>query len=200
MTVTPDDYRWRTIVPVRLRDLAGLGGRRRANARARGRVENIPGLTEAEYLRIEVISLAGEYAVWTEENPCHWNRYEDGDLRGLPDIEAPLKTREHKLDVKTNKCEYPINFLMIPLAVDIGVCKSWFYVACFIAWIDGKWPRVCMMGWCRGEEAMQRRFKKQQGEFPVPIGGRPAYCVPVTDPVIKPMCDLRVLIHGRARS
>jgi hypothetical protein len=71
MTVSPDDYRWRTLTPVRMRWLALVNPMRQDNAEQRGRWPG-PGVPTDPIgaLLISSSGLLGECAVMIFVSPC----------------------------------------------------------------------------------------------------------------------------------
>jgi hypothetical protein len=142
---------------------------RRENAVAYGYLpHNGAPVNYQEALRLDRIGLPGECACKLYLNPVKWNAFRSGPPR------SDIADLEDWIDVKARTRNWH------DLIVQFDDDPSWAYPLALVHDL----PRVHLIGWCWGAEAMHHRFKAD------PAGGRPAYFIPQTDPVLHDMSEL----------
>lgn len=118
-------------------------------------------------LAMHEAGIYGECAGKLYLNPVKWNAYRAGTNFREADL-------EDWIDIKTRSKDWH------SLIVQADDPPEWAYVlACGHAH-----PRYCLIGWCYGKEVQKKEY------WADPAGGRPAYFVKQTDPVLRPMQEL----------
>lgn len=150
-----------------------LGTARQNNALKLGcaQVNNVP--FNADGLHMHIAGAQGECACYLYLRPVRWNKF--------PGTFAHSADFEDWIDVKSRAQSHH------RLIVQRTSIPQWAYVLACLADL----PRVKLIGWCWGLEAMHMR------NWSDPVNGRPAYFVSADDPVIKPMYALRDLLRQR---
>jgi hypothetical protein len=165
--ITVQDYIRVTLRPDQIDWCIRQANRRQNNAVTRGRMPMNGAPTNDEEARfLHMVGFYGEMAGNLYLIPKVWNFFKDGDLRGLPDY-------EDWIDMKTNKRRYSVNHLIVQRSDP----PHWAYILSY----PDPHPTYCMVGWCFGCEA---RCDDYFGEL---SRGRPAYNVPHTASILKPM-------------
>jgi hypothetical protein len=114
----------------------------------------------------------GEAASMIYLSPCNWNLMDmlRADINDLIDVKTRSET-------------------WMDLPIQHNDDKDWIYVlAC-----RQHFPRIMLIGWCWGHEG---KIEDNWGSVPTLIP-RPAYWVKQSDPVMRPMRELRIYLHGK---
>jgi len=127
---------------------------------------------------IETLGLCGEAAAMLYLSPINWITVRERKKFGLPDLEC----NGIKIDAKTrSRHDYD-------LVIQRNADRDWIYLLA----TGSELHRICLRAWCYGHEAMMRAPGTS-----APVPGPNAYWINQGDEILKPMRELRILLHGR---
>lgn len=158
---------------IRFADSVGRAFHDQAKKRNRQPRNGAP-IDDHEALAIHILGARCEYAGKLYCDPVVWHTEILDDVRNTADL-------EDWIDIKgIEKSHYR-------LMVQKDDQENWAYFL-----VDGTLhPLYKMIGWCWGHEAKQKQY------WDDPKGGRPAYFVPRTAPIMKPPWELLFEIKRR---
>lgn len=152
--------------------------KRQDNAVERGRPPlNGAPVDYAAALGIHQQGMWGECATMIFASPCTWNYFREGNIHGVPEIVVDDK----KLDAKTRRLRHH------KMPVQKGDDPAWYYVLADIT----EFPIVHLTSWCLGGDGMLDEYWDDPQH-----SNRPAFWVPWDARCMRPMRELRVILHG----
>jgi hypothetical protein len=177
MAVTEKDFVWITLTPEQIAFADRWAHVRQGNAEGAdlNGHNNAPNDHDAA-LAMHVVGLRGEFPVVIHCKPVVWSY-----KAGVDAVGNRIADVEDFVDVKTRTKDWH------SLIVQRDDPAHWAYpLVC-----ASQHPRYCIVGFCWGHEAQQKEF------WDDPAGGRAAYFIKRTNPIMKPIAELVVEIRKR---
>jgi hypothetical protein len=175
--ITTADLIWITLIAKRMEFCEQAARARRDLAVKIGRTPRYQCPTDYDKaLAFDLLGVICEAAAVLYLSPCIWHFGPKEDIRNHPDI-------NDNIDVKG--CSG--HGYQLTIAPDGR--RDWIYVLATAP----QPPIVCLRGWCFGRDGMIKEYDGTDK----PVRGWDCFWIPQTAPVLRPMRELRIHLHGR---